>query len=185
MKILRSNLHNETSESPLKMSRRLVRYTNLQLDQMYEVYKRTQKKNAVDILGLNRSTGLTDLQIRVNQLVMKIVIRYTSHLLIVIIQNFLQRWFSYTKRKLKQKTDQVGSKSVINRKATLFPFVPDVSEAEEHLSTIEYQTDTGIQVNCPLDVTSYYLKNFPVHCYLGLSFPSRQFHKNHIRLLLA
>jgi len=76
------------------------------------------------------------------------------------------------KRKFKQKKDQVGSKNVINSKATLFPFVP---EAEEHLSTIEYQADTGIQVNCPLDVTSDYLKNFPVHYnnYLGLSFPSK------------
>jgi len=49
---------------------------------------------------------------------------------------------------------------------------------EEDMSIIEYQADeadTGIQVNCPLDVTSDYLKSFPVHNYLGLSFPSKQF----------
>jgi len=34
---------------------------------------------------------------------------------------------------------QVGSKTVLNRKETLLPLVPEVSEADEDLSTIEYQ----------------------------------------------
>jgi len=75
MKTTRNNSDDVKSESALKMSKSLVRYTQLQLDQMYEVFKRTQKPNAVDILELKKSTGLSDMQIRVSGLTMKIIIR--------------------------------------------------------------------------------------------------------------